>query len=309
MTRLLLRKLLLIILLIPLLHLLGFFYATTHPAASVEGPGGDPAGAIPTITYSAYLQQIFNGDLGKVGSAPISEIIITSVKNSLVLLFLTLLIVILVGPLLGYLSISQRTRRVTALSLAITLAGASLPGFFLGVAVIALMIYGIIRTGSGLPLPLSGYGLDNHLILPVLVLAVGPTLQVIRVTANMLENELHQDYVRVAQSKGLSWPAVFWRHTLPNVVSAVILAIGRSARLLIGGLIVAEALFLWPGIGRIFTFAIGIRIDGREPLNYYLHPQLLATLAVVFGLGLLLADLLTNLFAHQLDPRLRHDLK
>ena len=308
MTRLLLRKLLLIILLVPLLHLLGFFYAASHPAANVEGTGGDPAGANP-ITYSAYLQQIFNGDLGQVGSAPISEIIVTSVKNSLVLLALTLVIVILVGPLLGYLSISRRTQRVTTLSLAITLAGASLPGFFLGVAIIALMIYGIIRTGSGLPLPLSGYGLDNHLILPVLVLAIGPTLQVIRVTANMLENELHQDYVRVAQSQGLSWPAVFWRHTLPNVISAIILAIGRSARSLIGGLIVAEALFLWPGIGRIFTFAIGIRIDGREPLNYYLHPQLLATLAVVFGLGLLLADLLTNLFAHQLDPRLRYDLK
>lgn len=308
MTRLLLRKLLLLILLVPLLHLLGFFYASTHPTANVAGPGDVPAGANP-ITYSAYLQQIFNGDLGQVGSAPISEIIITSLKNSLVLLVLTLVIVILVGPLLGYLSISRRTQRVTPLSLAITLAGASLPGFFLGVAIIALMIYGIIRTGSGLPLPLSGYGLDNHLILPVLVLALGPTLQVIRVTANMLENELHQDYVRVAQSKGLSWPAVFWRHTLPNVISAVILAIGRSARSLIGGLIVAESLFLWPGIGRIFTFAIGIRIDGREPLNYYLHPQLLATLAVVFGLGLLLADLFTNLCAYQLDPRLRHDLK
>jgi peptide/nickel transport system permease protein len=301
MLRLLARKFILLLLLIPVLHVVGFFYATTHPHLH-SGPPAGPA----TPSYTAYLAQVLAGNLGRVGPLPIAEIVGAGIRNSLVLLALALVVTASAGPALGYLSISRRTRRLTPLALMVTAAGASLPGFFLGVAIIALMIYGIFSLTRGkTPLPLSGYGLDEHLILPVLVLAAGPALQVARVTAGMLENELHQEYVRVAQSKGLDWPHIYRRHAFPNIVSAVALTIGRSVRLLISGLIVVEALFLWPGIGRIFTYAVGIRIDGREPLEYFLHPQLTATLAVVFGVGLLLADLAANLIAFGTDPRLR----
>lgn len=296
--RLLVRKLLLLFLLLPLLHYLGYTYAVSHPKQPAQGQAP---------SYTAYLSQVPDGGLGRVGSGPITEIIGNGVENSLILLGAALLATALLGPLLGLLSISAQTRRMRPLAMLITTAGASLPGFFLGVAIISAMIYGIFSITRGrTPLPISGYGLDEHLVLPVLVLAVGPALQVARITAGMLENELHQEYIHVAQSKGLSWHRIYLRHALPNIASAVILTIGRSLRLLVSGLIVVEALFLWPGLGRIFTYAIGIRIDGREPLAYFLHPPLLATLAVVFGVALLLADLAANLFAYWSDPRLSH---
>lgn len=306
MIRLFARKILLLLIVIPLLHMLGFYYGLTHPPVPQgRGPDFDPALVYAEADYRSYLGEVLDGDLGQVGSAPIAEIMARGIRNSLVLLGVALLMTAIAGPLLGLFSISRRSRRITPLALAITTAGASLPGFFLGVAVIAAMIYGIFSLSRGrTPLPISGYGLDEHLILPVLVLAAGPALQVARITAGMLENELHQEYIRVARSKGLRWARVYLRHAFPNIVSAVALTVGRSTRLLISGLIVVEALFLWPGLGRIFTYAIGIRIDGREPLEYFLHPELLATLAVVFGAGLLFADLVASVIAYVSDPRL-----
>jgi peptide/nickel transport system permease protein len=304
MIQLLGRKLFTLIIFIPLLSMLGYYFGLTHPANSTPSAEG-PASAGENASYGAYIQNVMRGDLGEVGTTAINELVWASVKNSLVLLGLTMLLTFILGPLLGYFSISRRTRRIRPLALIITTAGQSMPGFFLGVTILALMLYGIFSlTAGSLPLPISGYGLDEHLILPVLVLAIGPTLQVARVTANMLENELQQDYIRVAQSKGLSWSAVYWRHAFPNIVAAVIMTMGRSTRWLIGGLIVVESLFLWPGIGRVLTYTVGIRLDGRAPIQYYLQPELLATLFVIFGFGLLLADVLASVLAYWSDPRL-----
>lgn len=298
------RKLLSFILFIPLLVLLGFFFAKTHPENNVPTPQ-NPIPIGETLEFQEFFQDLLAGELGTVGVSPVSEILIDGIKNSTILLGLTMLITFFVGPLLGFISVSRRTRRIRPFALTITTAGQSMPGFFLGVAILALMLYGIFTFSQGqTPLPISGFGLDEHLILPVLVLAIGPMLQVTRVTANMLEDELQKDYIRVAQSKGLSWNGLLFRHAFPNIVAAVFLTLGRSTRWLIGGLIVVESLFLWPGIGRIFAFVVGIRLDGRAPLEFYLHPELLTALVVIFGIGLLLADTITSVLAYWSDPRL-----
>lgn len=302
------RKLLTLIIFIPLLSILGFYFAATHPTN--QPPPGMPRQFSEEFDYPTYLKGVLAGDLGEVGSAPIREVLVDSIKNSLVLLSLTMVITFIGGPLLGYFSISKRTRRIRPGAVVLTTIGQSMPGFFLGVVILALMIYGIFSLRQGrTPLPISGYGLDEHLILPVLVLATGPMLQVARVTANMLENEFQQDYIRVAESKGLAWPALFWRHAFPNIISAVFLTLGRSARWLVSGLLVVETLFLWPGLGRIFTYTVGVRIDGREPIGFYLEPDMLSALAVVFGVGLLLADLLTSVLAYWSDPRLNRPVE
>ncbi len=298
------RKLLTFILFIPLLFLLGFFFAKTHPNNNVPTPQ-NPIPIGESLKFQTYLQDLLAGEWGTVGTASVAEILVEGIKNSVILLALTMLITFLIGPLLGFVSVSRRTRRIRPVALAITTAGQSLPGFFLGVAILALMLYGILTFNQGrTPLPISGFGIDEHLILPVLVLATGPLLQVTRVTANMLEDELQKDYIRVAQSKGLSWNHLFFRHAFPNIIAAVFLTLGRSTRWLISGLIVVESLFLWPGIGRIFAFSVGIRLDGRAPLDFYLHPELLTALIVIFGIGLLLADTITSALAYWSDPRL-----
>lgn len=310
MLRLIGQKLLLALLLLPLLNFVAFGYALQHPRLNpYTGQSGRLSDLEDPPRYLDYVQNLFQNELGRINSVPISSLVLESTLNSLALVGLALLLIVVLGPLLGYLSISRQQRRITPLGLVITNLGASMPGFFLGVAVISLMIYNTLLTGSRMPLPMSGFGLDQHLILPTLVLAIRPVLQVARVTANLIEHELQQDYFRVARSKGLSWLALQSSHILPNIGAGVINTLGQSARLLVPGLVIVETLFLWPGLGRLLMLSVGLRTDGRPQGQYFANPELLATIALVFGIWLLLADLVTSLLAYRVDPRLRESIQ
>ena len=180
-----------------------------------------------------------------------------------------------------------------------------MPGFLFGGLLLSFMIYQTLYAGRPRTLmPISGFGMDEHLILPVLVLALQPMMYIAKITANLLENELQQDYVRVARSKGLSWMRLLWSHALPNMIAPVLLTIGESLRLMVGALVIVEAIFIWPGIGRIFLFTIGLRLDARAPGIYFGNPYLLAAIVVILGALLLAADLMANVLAYRLDPRL-----
>ena len=303
MVRLLLRKILLILFLLPLLNLMGFLYALVHPRLFFSPSGGtvEPVSA----SYAEYIQRLLSGNLGEVGNQTVVEIIADPVKNSLILVGISLLVAILFGLLLGFISISPRTKRMSSKSLAALTAGSSMPGFLFGGVLLSGMIYQTLYAGRPRTLlPISGFGVDEHLILPVLVLSLQPMMYIAKITANLLENELQQDYVRVARSKGLSWMRLLWRHALPNMISPVLLTIGESLRLMVGALVIVEAIFIWPGIGRIFLFTIGLRLDARPPSIYFGNPFLLASIAVILGALLLIADLIANVLAYRLDPRL-----
>lgn len=312
MFRLMARKALLILILLPLLNMLGFFYAQVHPGMVTYGGvvRPDMAPPRPQLTwqpYADYVQALFQGDLGSVGIIPVADVVVTPLGQSLVLLAAALALILLLGPVIGFLSVSPRSRRITPLALTLTTLGASMPGFFLGVAIISVMLYTVLYNPNvrATPLPISGFGYDNHLILPILVLASRPVLQVARLTAGFFEHELQKDYIRVARSKGLSWFRLFWTHVVPGIISPIVVTIGQSTRLLVSGLIIVETLFQWPGVGAMFMMGVGIRTDGRAPIQYFGSPPLLAILAVVFGAMLLTSDFVATLFATWLDPRVR----
>lgn len=308
MIRLLGRKVLILLILLPLLNAIGFHYARAHPRfiASVGYSLNQLRSAPPPRSYADYLRGVWRGDWGSVDNASIATMVGEPLRCSLQLLLIALGITVIAGPLLGVLSVSARGKRLRPGAVVFSLLGLSMPGFFLGVVVLGAMLYLTLYAGrSNTPLPLSGYGLDKHLILPVLVLASRPVFHVARITSGLLEHELQQDYVRVAESKGLGRWRLVWGHAFPNILSAVVAALGQSARLLISALIIVETLFLWPGIGRLMLLDLGIRTDGRPPSGYFAHPELLAMLAMIFGALLLLADLIASLAAHVSDPRLR----
>jgi ABC-type dipeptide/oligopeptide/nickel transport system permease component len=304
MLRLLLRKLILILIFIPILNALGFLYAIVHPRLFFS-PTGNPVVA-PNVTYADYIRGILSGDLGRVGTQAVQSIIVAPLKSSLILVGVALLVAVFLGILFGLLAISPRTKRMRPIALIGLSVGSSLPGFLFGGLLLSFMIYQTLYGGNTKTfLPISGFGLDEHLVLPVLVLAIQPTMYIAKVMASLLENELQQDYVRVARSKGLSWLRLLWSHAVPNMIAPVLLTVGESLRLMVGALVIVEAIFIWPGIGRIFLFTIGLRLDARPPGVYFGNPPLLAAIAVILGTMLLLADLFANLIAYWLDPRLR----
>lgn len=304
MIRLIARKLLIILIILPILHAVGYQYATVHPGLFAPTFGrGEPA---PILPYGDYVRGLLAGDLGSIGQVEVAEIIVEPLQHSLILVGIALLVTIILGLLLGMLSISPRTRRLSPLALVILSAGSSMPGFLLGGMILSFLVYRTLYAGAGAtPVPLSGYGLDEHLILPVLVLSSQPALYVAKIIASLLENELQQPYIRVAQSKGFNWIQLLWRHAWPGMMANILLALGEALRLMVGALVIVEAIFIWPGIGRIFLFTIGLRLDARPPGALFGNPPLLATIAVILGGWLLLADLLVAVLSYWVDPRLR----
>lgn len=305
MIRLLARKLVLIAILLPLLNLLGFYYALAHPRL-VTIVGSTTQEARPQASYLEYARGLLRGDLGNVGLLRVADVITTPFKNSLILVVIALVTAVLVGLLFGFVSISPRSKRMSSIALLVLSAGSSMPGFLLGGAVLSVLIYRTLYAGArNTLLPLSGYGLDQHLILPVLVLALQPALHIAKMAASLLEHELQQDYIRVARSKGLGWWRLLWRHAWPNMLTPLIMTIGEVMRMMVGALVIVEAIFIWPGIGRILLLTLGLRLDARPPGLYFGHPQLLASIIVLLGAMLLAADLFANILAYLYDPRLR----
>ncbi|HEX6386296.1 MAG TPA: ABC transporter permease [Anaerolineae bacterium] len=303
MLRLIIRKLVLMLVLLPLLNAVGFYYAVIHPRLFVSPTGVEVETS--TSGYGSYLLGLLAGDLGRVGNQQVASVIANPVKNSLILLVTALVVAVIFGLLLGLLSISPRTKRIAPQALLLLAAGSSMPGFLAGGMILSFMVYQTLYAGNPRTLlPLSGFGLDEHLILPVVVLALQPTMYIAKVTAGLVENELQQDYIRVARSKGLSWLQLLWLHALPNMLAPVLVTIGESMRLMVGALVIVEALFIWPGIGRIFLFTIGLRLDARPPGVYFGNPELLAAIVVILGVWILLADLIASALSYWVDPRL-----
>lgn len=309
MIRLIVRKLAFMVIILALLNYVAFHYALLHPRLSASFYISAPAEEEQSSgsRYSLYLQNLIRGDFGDVANTKVIEVVRDPIKHSLILVGFALAATIGFGFLFGFLSISSRTRRIRPLALIFLAAGSSLPGFVFGAILLSLLVYQLLYTASKTSLlPLSGYGFDRHLLLPVLVLAIQPTFYLAKVTAGLLENELHQDYILVAQSKGLTWSGLMGRHAWANMRSPVLITIGNALRLMIGGLVIVEAIFLWPGIGRIFLFSLGLRLDARPPGPFFGDPELIAMLAVIMGGFLLITDLLVSVLAYQLDPRLSH---
>lgn len=311
MIRVATRKLLLFVVLIPLLNALGFAYATSFAPTQVREQfefmqtRDDPPSF--TTAYPAYVREVIGGSFGAIEVVPLTTIVAEPLRNSAVLLSIGLVCTIVFGPMLGVAAISPRTGRIRSGAQAFLTVGSTVPGFFLGSVLVVSMLYlsrWDIYRGEGTLVPVQGFGFDSHLILPLITLAARPILYVGYLTAGLLENELQQDYVRVARSKGLSWRAQLWHHALPNINASVVTAIGQSVRMLAGGLILVEALFDWRGVGRMLLNVLALNEAGI-PNSYFLNPPLLALLVVIFGALLLLADLLASLIATASDPRLR----
>ncbi|MDJ0753027.1 MAG: ABC transporter permease [Ardenticatenaceae bacterium] len=314
MIRLISTKSLLILFLLPILHAVGYQYAINHP--SFFRPGGrDPE------AYGGYFDYlgriIFQGNFGEVGGAQINELVSKPFVNSLILIVFSMAIVGILGILIGFISISPNTMRTRPTAFLIISAGASIPGFLLGGVVIAIIVFqtlygGLSQTwlpmsgcGEGTPLPFSSCSLDRHLILPLIVLAVRPTLHVARVTTSLLENELQKNYIRTARSKGARWYRVFRKHAFKNIFAPVIVLLGQSLRYVVGGLLIAEIMFFWPGIGRFFVFSIIANENLSAQSRFFAHPELIATLTFLLGFLILTADLIAAAAAYAADPRLR----
>ncbi|MEI6161659.1 MAG: ABC transporter permease [Roseococcus sp.] len=249
------------------------------------------------VQFGLYLWRLAQGDLGVsiINNVPVTQELGATIGPTLELMFASLLWSIPTGIFRGTIAAYWRGSLLDKFIMAISVAGVSVPVFFLGLVLIWFVGFQwqlLPFTGRGGPL----WSLDGirALILPALTLGgvlVGP---VARMTRTAVVDTLSADHVRTARAKGLAEHLVVLRHALRNALIPVVTLIGLQIGFLLGGAVVTETIFSWPGVGRL---AVGAILSADFPMAQ-------GTI-IVLSAGFILINLTVDLLYAVLDPRVR----
>ncbi len=204
------------------------------------------------VQYLTYVSRAVRGDFGESlrYRQPVFELIMERVPATLELAFLALLISVIVALPIGIVSATMRGSPYDHGGMIFALFGQAMPVFWLGLMLI--LIFGV-QLGW---LPVSGRGGIEKLILPAITLATYPLARNTRVIRSSMLDVLGHDYVRTARAKGLSERVIVYVHALRNSLIPVVTIIGLEFGRLLGGAVIVETIFAWPGIGRLMIQAV-----------------------------------------------------
>jgi ABC-type dipeptide/oligopeptide/nickel transport system permease component len=242
------------------------------------------------VQYVSFVGKALTGDLGKSfrTGRPVLEEIMPRYLNTMALGAIALAIAVLIGMASGIVSAVRRHTAFDNAALLLSLAGVSMPTFFLG---LLLMLVFSVWLGW---LPLSGKDTWLHYILPAITLSTASIAIVSRVMHASLIEVLHEDYVRTARAKGQRESLVIWRHAVRNALIPVVTVAGLQLGYLLGGAVVTETVFAWPGLGRLLVQSILAR-------DFPVVQAAVLLLATTF----VAINLITDLIYGLLDPRIR----
>lgn len=247
--------------------------------------------------FAIYIGRLAQGDLGVsiINNVPVTQELGNTIGPTLELMFASLIWAIPLGMFLGTVGAYYRGSLIDRAIMAFSVAGVSLPVFFLGLGLIWLFgFYYPILPFTGRTGPLWTWEGIQGVILPAITLGgvfVGP---VARMTRTSVLDELGADHVRTARAKGLGESTVVLRHTLRNALVPVVTLIGLQIGFLLGGAVVTETVFSWPGIGRL---AVGAILSSDLPMAQ-------GTI-IMLSLGFILVNLAVDVLYAVLDPRVR----
>jgi len=251
------------------------------------------------VQYTRWLGEIVRGELGKSYryDLPAWQIIRPRLPVTLELAVLALAFSVLLGVPTGVISAIRQDRPLDYLLRVLSLAGLSMPSFWLGMIVILLLV----RSLGWIPSMTYVSPFDNlganlfQFVLPALAVGYRSSALIMRITRSAMLEVLREDYIRTAWAKGQREALVVWRHALKNASLPVITLIGIEFAFLIGGLIVTETVFNLPGVARYLVDAIQVR-------DYPIVQNLVMLIAVV----VVLANLTVDLLYTWLDPRIKY---
>jgi peptide/nickel transport system permease protein len=243
------------------------------------------------IQYGLFLRSVARGDFGQSFQyrSPALQVVMERLPATIQLTLTAMLLTVLGGVSIG---IVAAVRQGTAYDYAGTLLavlGQSLPNFWLGIMLI--LLFGVTLRW----LPTSGFQGWSYLVLPSVTLAAFPTALVVRLTRSSLLEILGQEYIRTGRAKGLAERAVVLRHALRNATIPLLTVIGLQIGTLLGGAVITESIFAWPGMGKLVVDAIFFR-------DFPVVQTILILSATIFVAINLLVDVLYTV----LDPRIRY---
>jgi peptide/nickel transport system permease protein len=242
------------------------------------------------VQYTRYMERLLHGDLGFSYRKQISvtDLILSRIPYTLALIAAGILVELVIGLPIGIASALDRGGWPDRLGMFVALLAVSTPPFWLGL----MLLYWF---GYLIPIfPLGGAGSPAHLVLPALAAGLGGAAWYARMMRSSMLDALGNDYVRTARAKGLSGATVTGRHILPNALNPIITMAGMDIPWFIGGVVLVERVFNWPGVGRMAVEAI-------ETVDV---PLILGT--VIFtAMMVVFSGILIDVVQSLVDPRIR----
>ncbi len=241
--------------------------------------------------YFDYVSKAARGDFGTSyrSRTPVFEELMDRFPNTVQLTVAAMAVALLIGIPLGVLSAVKQNTLIDRFAIIFAMLGSSMPVFWIGLVLILIFS---LRLNL---LPASGKGGIDNLILPATALGVGAAALIARITRSSMLEVLRNDYMRTARAKGLRERVVVLRHGLSNALIPVVTVVGLQFGALLGGAILTETVFAWPGIGRHIVQAIGQRD----------YPTVRGGVLLVAMTFVIINVLLDVLYAY-LDPRIKY---
>jgi glutathione transport system permease protein len=248
------------------------------------------------VQFGEYIIRVLQGDLGRsiISNKKVIEELGSTIGPTVELMVGAMIMAVPIGLALGTLAAVKRGTLVDRAIMAVSVAGVSMPIFFIGLMLIQYVGFKwnlLPFTGRTGPVWAGGF---SNLVLPALTLGsvlIGP---IARLTRTAVLEVLGADFVRTARAKGLREPVVIIHHALRNALIPVVTLIGLQAAFLLGGAVVTETMFSWPGVGRL---AVGAIVSSDFPTAQ----GAIMILAVAF----LMINLVVDVLYVILDPRLQ----
>lgn len=254
------------------------------------------------VQYFRWLGNMAQGDFGQSlirQGVPVSELILARLPNTLILMIVSTVIAFLISIPLGVISATKRNSLTDYSITFVSFLGIATPNFWIGLLLIMFMSVqlGWFPTGGVATLgePFSIWDRIHHLILPAFVLATADMAGLTRYSRSSMLDVLRQDYIRTAKANGFKNRTVIFKHGLRNGLIPIITIVGLMLPSFIGGSVIVESIFAWPGIGLLFMEAAFQR-------DYPVIMAVIVIAATLVVVGNLLADILYAVF----DPRIEY---
>ena len=242
------------------------------------------------VQYARYLGNLLQGDLGRsyLQRTQVAELIWARLPATLLLMLGSILAELVIGLSMGVIAALRRNTGTDQTLMIASFVGVSAPQFVVGL--LLLYVFAVQLQWF----PIGGYGTFAHLVLPSLTMGILGAGWYARMMRSSMIDVLQADFIRTARAKGLGRARVILRHALPNAVLPIIAMIGIDIGIFMGGIVVVESVFGWPGIGQLAWQAIQ-RVD----IPIIMGVTLVSAVAIVLG------NLLADLVAPLIDPRIK----
>lgn len=244
------------------------------------------------VQFVRFMADAVKGNFGNsfTFGRPALGLVLERMPATLLLTLVALGLAVPVGMLLGTISAVRRNSVYDNLATTLAVLGRAVPNFWLSIMLI--VVFGAYLKW----LPPSGFGTWKHLVMPAVALSAGLAAMVARLTRSSLLEVMGHDFVRTAKAKGLTESRVLYRHVMRNALIPIATVVGLQAGHLLGGAIITETIFAWPGVGRLLT----------QSIYNYDYP-VVQTSVFVISVTFVFLNLAIDLLYALIDPRIRYE--